>query len=231
MGNDFYLVLQVAREATSEEIHSAYRRRALELHPDTSGAGSEPFIELQRAYAVLSDPAQRAAYDQRRESIASQRIESIRPRSGAAEPFREVEPVSDFREASLSRSFDTFAPSFEEIFDRLWSNFENLTRPKSEELESLTVDVPLSEEEAVWGGSVRVLVPARMTCRACRGKGVIGFYECWQCWGQGAVTADYPLEVPYPQGLRGDYVVRVPLHECGIHNFYLTVRFRPTASY
>jgi molecular chaperone DnaJ len=70
MAKDFYLILQVRREASPEGIRSAYRRRARELHPDKSGTGSEPFLELQEAYSVLSDPAQREAYDYRAESNA-----------------------------------------------------------------------------------------------------------------------------------------------------------------
>jgi molecular chaperone DnaJ len=144
------------------------------------------------------------------------------------EPFRQVEPVSSFREVSVSQSFDTFSPSFEEIFDRLWSNFELLTRPKAERLASLTMDVPLSSQEALTGGSVRILVPARITCQGCQGHGAVGFHECWRCRGQGSITAEYPFEVTYPSGLRRDYVVRVPLDDFGIHNFFLTIRFRPT---
>jgi DnaJ-class molecular chaperone len=136
--------------------------------------------------------------------------------------------VGSFREASLSQSFDTFAPSFDEIFDRLWSNFDLLTRPKAERLESLDVDVPLSPEEAFAGGRVRILVPAHVACPDCRGRGEVGFYECWRCQGHGSLTAECPLEVSYPAGLRRDHVVRLPLDDFGIRNFYLTVRFRPT---
>ncbi len=225
---DFYVVLQVTRDATPEQIRSAYRRRAPELHPDKSGAGSEPFLELQDAYSVLRDPAQRAIYDQRPEPIPIRREGSIASRRAAAEPFREVEPASGFRQVSLSRSFDTFAPSFEEIFGRLWSNFELLTRPKAERLESLTVDMPLSKGEALAGGSVRILVPARVGCQSCRGRGKLGLYECWRCQGRGSVTAEYPVDVSYPAGIRRDYVVRVPLDAFGICNIYLMVRFRPT---
>lgn len=222
---DFYLILRVTRTATPEQIRSAYRRRALELHPDKSGASGEPFIELQEAYSVLSDPAQRAAYDRQEESAPVRRI-ALRRRP-AAEPFREVDPVGGFRDVSLTQSFDGFGPSFDEIFERLWGNFDFSTRPKAETLESLTVEVPLSAEEAFLGGSVRVLVPARRHCQRCDGRGAVGPYECWRCQGRGSITAEFPLEVTYPAGLRRDYVVQVPLDEFGIHNFYLTVRFRP----
>ena len=229
MSKDFYFILQVGREASVDEIRSAYRRRAQELHPDKSGSSSEPFIELQEAYSVLSDPAQRAAYDRTAESVPVRRGKGITGRRRRAELFREVEPAGSFAEVSLSESFDTFGPSFDELFERLWSNFDLLTRPKAERLESLNVDVTLTAEEARAGGSVRILVPARAVCPACRGHGAVGFYECWRCQGQGSLTAEYPVQVTYPSGLRWDHVVRVPMDDFGIHNFYLTVRFRPTA--
>lgn len=105
---DFYLVLQVPPNATPEEIRAAYRRRALKLHPDQSGAGSEPFIELQKAYAVLSDPSQRADYDRRSRAIPIRRVvrrETFRrPR---AEPFRDPDRLG--------------GSEFEELFEWLWS--------------------------------------------------------------------------------------------------------------
>jgi len=136
--------------------------------------------------------------------------------------------VGGFEEISLLRSFETFLPSFSELFDRLWSNFELVTRPKAEQLESLTVDVPLSPRQAFMGGQMRILVPARVICPACRGRGSVGPYECWRCEGNGALTYEYPVTVSYPAGLQQDYIVRLPLDRFGIENFYLTVRFRPT---
>jgi molecular chaperone DnaJ len=147
-----------------------------------------------------------------------------------AKDIIEVEPAAGFREVSLSDSFETYKPSFDEMFDRLWSNFDLLTRPKAERVESLNVDVPLSTEEAYAGGSVQILVPARATCPTCHGHGAVRLYECWRCRGQGALTGEYPVHVRYPAGLRRDYAVRVRLDDFGIRNFYLTIRFRPTGT-
>ena len=190
MMKDFYFILQVRKEASPDEIRSAYRRRALELHPDKSGTSSERFIELQEAYTVLSDPAQRAAYDRGAESVPVRREQGTSLSGRRAEPFRDISPAGSFQEASLLHSFDTFAPSFDELFDRLWSNFDLSTRPKAERLESLNVDITLTEEEARAGGSVEILVPARVICASCDGHGSIGFYECWRCQGQGALTVE-----------------------------------------
>jgi len=229
MPKDLYVILQVNRRASPDEIRSAYRRRALELHPDQSGGGSEPFLELQEAYSVLNDPRQREAYDHGGDIAPARHEPATGVRRRRAEPLRQAEPARDFREVSLSQSFESFAPSFDDIFERLWSNFDLFTRPKAEHLESLTVDVPVSEEEAYTGGSVRILVPARMRCRWCGGHGGVGPYECWHCQGQGSITAEYPVDISYPAGLRRDYMVRVPLDDFGISNFYFTVRFRPSA--
>lgn len=233
MKKDYYLALRVRPQATPEQIKLAYKQRALELHPDLWGLDSAPFLELQEAYSVLSDPARRAAYDGQTEQCPVARAEPMRGRParavqrGAAEPLRAVGPAASFADVSLSHAFDTFQPAFDELFDWLWSNFDLLTRPKAEELRSLTVDVPLSAQQALAGGEVRILVPTRVLCSTCRGRGRAGPYECWRCEGRGALTGEYPVSVSYPAGLRQDYVVRLPL-ELGIRNFYLTLRFRRT---
>jgi molecular chaperone DnaJ len=236
MKKDYYLVLHLTPEATTEEIRAAYRRRALELHPDQLGFGSDPFLELQEAYAVLSDPTRRTLYDRKPETLPishadpPQHKKTKAGRGYSAEPLTAVQPARSFQDVSLFRSFETFSPSFDEIFERLWSNFDLLTRPKEERLESLSVDVPLSSEEALAGGAVRIVVPARAMCPACRGRGSVGTYECWRCEGQGALTGGYPMMVSYPAGLQHDYAVRLSLDRFGIENFYLIVRFRPTAT-
>jgi molecular chaperone DnaJ len=234
MKKDYYLILRLTPKATTEEIRSAYRRRAIELHPDLSGSTSDLFLELQEAYYVLSDPMRRASYDRDAKEIPIRRADAARPvetvirRRHSAEPLVPRQPVDRFEEVSILRSFETFNPSFDEMFDRLWSNFELVTRPKAEQLESLTVDVVLSPQEAFAGGQIRILVPARMVCQACNGRGGVGPYQCWRCAGHGALTDEYPVMVSYPAALQQDYIVRLSLDRFGIENFYLTVRFRPT---
>jgi curved DNA-binding protein CbpA len=68
MSDDFYAVLGVPRECRAEAINKAYRKKALELHPDRVAPdlreqAHSRFVELGRAYSILSDPGRRAAYD------------------------------------------------------------------------------------------------------------------------------------------------------------------------
>jgi DnaJ-class molecular chaperone len=232
MPKNYYLILGVTSNASLEDIKAAFRRRARELHPDVSGLHSDPFLELQEAYAVLTDPERRRRYDQQRLGGARQRrgwerlAEPMVQPTAAAEPFRPMASARGFREVSLADTFETYLPSFDELFERWWSNFSPVERPKAERLESLTVEVVISPEEAVRGGRVRVWVPTRLPCPACGGSGAVGGYGCWHCEGHGALTDDWPVEVDYPAGLRDGYTVRLPLHSLGVQNFYLTLLFR-----
>jgi molecular chaperone DnaJ len=232
MRKDYYVILGIASDASLEEVKSAFRRRAMELHPDTSGLESGPFLEAQEAYGVLSDPERRRRYDRRTVPIVTRRHPwgpaaepMVRARS-QAEPLRAAESADGFREVPLADIFAQQSPAFDELFDRLWSNFDTVSRPKSEGLESLTVEVVLAAEEAQLGGRVQVNIPARATCPTCGGSGAAGFYECWRCEGDSALTTEYPVLVPYPPGARDGYAVQIPLNRFGIENLYLTVLFR-----
>lgn len=69
----YYTLLSIERDATEDEIKKAYRRKALELHPDRNYGNVEEatnlFAEIQSAYEVLSDPQERAWYDSHEAAI------------------------------------------------------------------------------------------------------------------------------------------------------------------
>jgi molecular chaperone DnaJ len=221
MPTDLYLLLGLEREASPQQIQAAYAHWARQLQPDPDAAASAPIRDLEDAYAVLAHPERRRAYDSREQLPAA--VE--RPK---AEPLRapQRQPLMAREDISLRESFGECHPSFAELFDRLWSNFERVSRPKTDRLESLTLEVPLTGEQAAAGGLATVLVPARAQCPACLGHGALGMYQCWHCEGQGSITGDYPVRVGYPAGIKGEHVVQVPLDHFGIRNFFLTVRFR-----
>jgi DnaJ-class molecular chaperone len=232
MKKNYYLILGVTADASSEEIRAAFRRQALEVHPDQLGLESGLFQEVQEAYGVLGDSERRSRYDWQAGSLATGRPSwAPTPKPPVrewpeGEPFRPVETSCQFQEVSLAESFEDYHPSFDELFERLSSNFDMFDWPKAERLESLTVEILVSPDEARFGGRVRVRIPARATRSVCGGHGAVGSYECWRCEGHGSLTTEYPVEVAYPDGVRDGYAVRIPLTGFGIENFYLTVLFR-----
>ena len=134
----------------------------------------------------------------------------------------------DIGEVSPVRSFQSFTPSFDEVFDWLWSNFSDLAAPKSGRVENLTLEVLLTPEQARQGENARIMVPARAICPRCRGHGGVGFYECMRCAGEGAISGEMPVSVSFPPGLTKDHAVMIPLDRFGIRNIHLAVLFRPT---
>ena len=91
LNQDYYAILGVSPTATPRQIKRAYRALARRYHPDTR-TGSAPtslFHEIQVAYAVLSDPHRRQAYDRRRASDVAQS-----PAAGADAPHAPETPIS-----------------------------------------------------------------------------------------------------------------------------------------
>jgi molecular chaperone DnaJ len=216
MLKDYYFILGVERNASQDQIEVAYAERGGQLNPTDLDQDKQGFIEIQEAYAFLQDPLRRVLYDRLLNS--SPEIIPVKPLSPQRVP-------SLVREISFPRSFETFLPAYEELFDRFWSNFTSLTRPKAEKIESLNLEVILSPQEALSGGEVRVSVPARIPCPSCNGKGGVGPFECWRCEGRGLVVQEIPIQISYPSGI-SNHVAEVSLSPYGIHNFYLTVFFR-----
>jgi len=233
MAKNYYIILGLPDCASEEDIRSAYRRLAKEYHPDHYGADSGPFLQIQEAYGVLSDPSRRHAYDsslQKRSPVK----EIIRDVTSGTMSRKHVEPINthSYRSPSveIARSFNTFTPSFDETFDHLWHNFSNLDRPKREPDRPLTIEIPLSSRQARRGGQVRISVPAEATCPTCRGQGGIGLWECWHCAGEGRISGDFPVIVEYPSGIEDGHTAMISLDRLGIHNTCLTVRFRVTGN-
>ena len=228
MPKDYYLILGVSANATLEEIKSAFRRRAMELHPDHSGRESEPFLEIQEAYAVLSDPDRRRSYDRQSQVIPVRRA----PWGPASEPLvvrrSKIEPLKPTarRYDTISGSLDNYRASFEDLFARFWNNFENWPQPKAKRTESLTLEAVLNPDEAIHGGTIRLQIPGVAICPACGGQAATGFHECSRCQGNGALAGYYPVEVKFHPNVRDGHTIRFSLRRFGIENLCLIVLFR-----
>ena len=229
MAKSYFAILGIPSNATVDEIRSAYRRLAKEFHPDHYVGDSERFQDIQEAYSVLRNSRRRREY--------LQNIRKVSPKT----PFRsatypEPEPLIpeespvDLGEVSPVRSFQSFNPSFDEIFDWLWRNFSDLAQPKSARVQNLTLEVTLTPEQACRGGNARIMVPAQAICPTCRGHGGVGFYECTRCAGEGIISGEMPVSLSFPPGLTKDHAVMIPLDRFGIRNVHITVLFRITGS-
>ena len=227
MAKSYFAILGIPPNATVDEIRSAYRRLVKEFHPDHYSGGSERFRDIQEAYSVLGNRRRRREYELniRKVSPKTPLRRTLYPES---EPLIPEERPVDLGEVSPVRSFQSFTPSFDEIFDWLWSNFSNLTQPKSARIENLTLEVTLTPEQARRGGNARIMVPAQAVCPTCRGHGGVGFYECARCAGEGVISGEMPISVSFPPGLTKEHAVMIPLDRFGIRSMHITVLFRPT---
>ncbi len=88
-GKNYYLILGISSTATESDIKNAYRRLAKSYHPDLYGSNHNPFLDIQEAYSVLSDPVSRRRYD---ESTGKSRLTAKRP-ARHKPPHRTVEPL------------------------------------------------------------------------------------------------------------------------------------------
>jgi len=101
-----YAVLQVAPTASLQELRQAFRRLSKQVHPDTTSLPpqeAEPaFRRLQQAYALLSDPGRRQAYDARRLAAAAAAVSSVVPGPGVAGPPASGAPAARPRWAAVA---------------------------------------------------------------------------------------------------------------------------------
>ena len=230
MAKSYFAILGISPNATGDEIRSAYRRLAKEFHPDHYEGSSQRFRDIQEAYSVLGNHRRRQKYAQRirKASIKTPLKPWTHPEP---EPLIPAQGPADIGDISPVRSFQSFTPSLDEIFDWLWRNFSDLTQPKSARVQNLTLEVPITPDQARRGGNARVMVPARAVCPTCRGQGGVGFYECARCAGEGVMSGEMPISVSFPAGLTKDHAVMIPLDRFGIRNVHLTVLFRITGSH
>ncbi|MCX7799818.1 MAG: molecular chaperone DnaJ [Fimbriimonadales bacterium] len=159
---DPYEVLGVPRDASQEEIRSAFRRLARAYHPDVNPndpSAEEKFKEVGEAYAILSDPQKRARYD----------------RTGSPEEA----PV------------DPFA-NFQDIFEMFFGGRVGpANRRQGRDGEDLRADVEISLREVVSGAQREVRVRRMSQCPDCMGSGSEAGRPpetCPNCRGAGAVT-------------------------------------------
>jgi molecular chaperone DnaJ len=172
---DFYEVLQVSRDANDQELKANYRKLAMLYHPDrnpNNPEAEEKFKECSEAYAVLSDPEKRAAYD-RYGHAAFQN-----GGAGAGNPFQGAGFQGDLG--------DIFGDLFGEMFNMGGSR--RATRVQRGR--DLRYDLTLEFEEAVFGIEKEISIRRLEACADCGGTGSANGKApatCSQCGGRGQV--------------------------------------------
>ncbi|MEE9256345.1 MAG: DnaJ domain-containing protein, partial [bacterium] len=164
-GQDAYEVLGVPRDARTPEIRKAYRRLALDHHPDRNPGDARAearFKEIVIAYETLKDPKKRATYD------------------------------TSSREARPPAARGDFDEEWEDIFSQIFrgGGREKKRASPASERRDLQARVDISFEDTVKGTGREVSVKRLVLCRRCRGKGTdpdAEPAECRLCGGTGEV--------------------------------------------
>jgi molecular chaperone DnaJ len=169
---DYYEVLGIGRSASTDDVKSAFRQLARKYHPDVNKdpGAEEQFKEINEAYAVLSDPDKRAAYD--RFGFAG-----VNGANGAGAP--------DFTNVD-------FTDIFEEFFGFGGGTSRNSKRARNTPRRGadLTQTVSLTFEEAVFGVEKEIEFTRDEVCSTCRGTGAepgTTPVRCPTCEGRGEV--------------------------------------------
>jgi len=166
---DYYEVLGVARTASDDDIKKAYRRLALQYHPDRNQApeATERFKEATEAYQVLSDAERRSMYD----------------RYGHAAFERAGTGTVDFS--------NFVGLSIEDLFESFFGNAGGRgARQRVQRGQDLRYDMHLTLEEAVFGTSKEIGLTKNTTCKKCEGSGMEPGTQptrCTRCEGSGEI--------------------------------------------
>ena len=210
-----YDVLGVPKTADADEIRSAYRRLALQYHPDRNpgdGAAEERFKEISEAYATLRDPESRARYDRFGDASAGSAF------GGAGRPdFSTVDWQTVFREADINVDWGARGAGSGEVprtgnavFDALFGVMTGMMRTSGLlPGEDRAVDLSVSVAEARAGTTRRVRVPGPSVCATCRGTGLEAGAPCPVCGGHGVLRGGSDVEVEVPKGVRDGVKLRL----------------------
>ncbi len=171
---DYYEVLGVSRDATDQELKSAYRKQALKYHPDRNPGdhtAEEKFKEASEAYQVLSDADKRAAYDRYGHAGLGG------PGFGAG-PFAGGVDLGDI-----------FGDLFGEMFN-MGGGGTSQRGSRQRRGDDLRFDLTIDFENAIFGVETEVKLRRLETCAACQGRGSAsgrGPSVCSHCQGRGQI--------------------------------------------
>jgi molecular chaperone DnaJ len=180
---DYYEVLGVSKGADASELKKAYRKKAMEFHPDRNKDNPDAeakFKEVNEAYDTLKDPDKKAAYDRFGHAAFEQGgMGGGRPGGG------------------FGGGQGDFASAFSDVFDDLFGDFMGGprgggARSRAQRGSDLRYDMRVTLEEAYKGAQKTINVPTSVACNSCHGTGAANGAEpqtCPSCSGMGKVRA------------------------------------------
>jgi molecular chaperone DnaJ len=199
---DYYEILGVSRSCTEVELKAAFRRLAMQHHPDRNPGDKEcehRFKEINEAYDVLKDGDKRAAYDRFGHAAFEHGA------GGFAHGFG-----ADFG--------STFADIFEGIFGMAGGRGRSSGRERGSDLR---YNMEITLEEAFIGKTAQVRIPTSVTCEACSGSGAKAGTRpkpCGTCGGAGKIRhaqGFFTLERTCPACHGRGQVIEDPCKMCG----------------
>lgn len=199
--DDYYAILGVGRDASADDLKKAYRKLALQHHPDRNPGdkGAEQrFRELGEAYEVLKDPQKRAAYD----------------RYGKAA----FEQGGGFGGGAASGGF---ADVFDEMFGDFFSGGRGGRRGGANRGADLRYNMEITLDEAFSGKQAKFTVPTSIACEPCKGSGAAhgsAPANCGTCNGHGRVRSQsgfFTVERTCPTCNGAGRVIKDPCRSCG----------------
>jgi molecular chaperone DnaJ len=215
MANNYYDILGVNKNATQDDIKKAYRKKAMEFHPDKNPGNKEAekkFKEAAEAYDVLKDDNKRAAYDRYGENAFNGATGGHG--GGTSGGF------SGFKHADFNDFNDIFS-SFADIFSDINGNRRNSKRNGSVEGSDLRYDLEITLEEAFSGKIMDIQFRAMMQCDDCNGTGSadgMGSTECPDCGGSGSIRMQqgfFIVEQTCRRCRGTGKIIKNPCRKCG----------------
>lgn len=216
---DYYATLGISRGATSEEIKKAYRKKALECHPDRNPGDPKAeatFKQVSEAYEVLSDDNRRRIYDQYGE-------EGLRGAGMGGGGF----PGAGGGFSSMEEALRTFMGAFggrgggESIFDSFFGGgFGEQEEAEPRKGASKKTTIKISFEEAAKGTEKEVSIYNFASCQSCNGSGAKskqGIKTCSTCQGRGQIIQNrgfFSMASTCPQCAGAGKVITDPCKDC-----------------
>jgi molecular chaperone DnaJ len=176
---DYYEILGVKKDASADEIKKAFRRLAVQHHPDKEGGDESKFKEINEAYDVLKDAQKRQRYDQFGHAGVGG------AGGGASAGGNPFEGFGGFGGQNVN--FD-FGEGLGDIFNQFFGGGASNSRQSARRGRDLEVSLQLSFEEAIFGVEHKLELDIEDTCEHCKGTTAEPGYDlktCPTCHGSG----------------------------------------------